>query len=92
MSEHESSHNALLLFLLGAAVGVAAGILIAPRSGKETRKRLARWKEDMEDKGEDLLEEGKELFEKGKDAVHEKVENIQKAVESAVHKVQEKNR
>lgn len=91
MSDHENLNKSLLVFLLGAAVGVAAGLLIAPRSGKETRKRLARWGEDIEDKGEELLEEGQGLFEKGKEAVQQKAENIQKAVESVVNKVQEKN-
>jgi len=90
MSDQENSNNSLLVFLLGAAAGIAAGILIAPRSGKETRKRLALWTEDMKEKGEELLEEGKELFEKDKEALQEKAEKIQKTVKAAVHNAKEK--
>ncbi len=32
-----------ILLLTGAALGAAAGILLAPESGKKTRERLAQW-------------------------------------------------
>jgi len=51
MSQHDGSKGQLLTFLLlGAAAGAVAGLLLAPRSGKETRKRLSVWKDDMRDK------------------------------------------
>ena len=42
--------------LLGAAAGAAAGVLLAPKSGKETRKMVG-------DKAKEYVEKGKEMFE-----------------------------
>lgn len=39
---NKSTGNAILGFIFGAAVGVAAGILFAPRSGAETRKKIEK--------------------------------------------------
>ena len=90
MEEKDRSSQGLLLFLLGAAAGVAAGLLMAPRSGKETRRRLGRWLEDWEDKGEGMIESGRELYEKGKETVREETDKLKKNVESVIHKAQEK--
>jgi gas vesicle protein len=59
--------------LLGAAVGAVAGILTAPKSGKETR--------------EDLKKKGKEVAEVVKEKTGEVVENTGKAVDEAKVKV-----
>jgi gas vesicle protein len=42
MGENRDSHfwDSLLTFVAGAAVGFIAGILVAPASGKETRKKI----------------------------------------------------
>jgi gas vesicle protein len=37
----------LFSFLAGAAAGVVAGLLLAPESGKETRKKLAKKATDL---------------------------------------------
>lgn len=31
------------IFLFGAALGAAAGLMLAPDAGKESRRRLAQW-------------------------------------------------
>jgi gas vesicle protein len=36
-------------FLAGAALGVAAGVLIAPESGRKTRKKIADRSKEMSD-------------------------------------------
>jgi gas vesicle protein len=82
VSEQNRGPETLLAFLLGAAVGVAAGLLLAPRSGKETRRRVQRWVDDLEDRGADLLEEGKELLEEGKDAVQAKAKKLKGVIDS----------
>ena len=47
-------------FVLGAAIGAAAALLLAPASGASTRRRLVRKGEEV---AEDLIEAGKELIE-----------------------------
>ena len=41
-------------FLLGAAAGIGLGILLAPKSGKETRKDLAKSLNDLYEKAKDI--------------------------------------
>jgi gas vesicle protein len=48
-------------FLLGAAVGAAAALLLAPESGERTRRKLVRKGEEVADY---LIDGGKELVEK----------------------------
>ena len=48
-------------FLLGAAIGAAAALLLAPASGVRTRRRLVRQGEEVADY---LIDAGKELIEK----------------------------
>lgn len=63
------SNNGLLGFIAGAAVGAALGVLLAPRSGKETREQLGDWLKDRREKGEELLARVKEEAAAKKDAV-----------------------
>ena len=44
-----SDQKAIAGFLLGAAAGTLAGILIAPSSGEETRKKIADKAIDLKD-------------------------------------------
>ncbi len=62
MSEHEEK-NAMLYLLagvgIGAIIGVAAGMLFAPKSGAETREELAKKFKDLKLKTEDWVAEQK---------------------------------
>jgi gas vesicle protein len=51
-------------FLLGAAIGAAAALLMAPASGARTRRRLVGKGEEVADY---LIDAGKELVEKCED-------------------------
>jgi len=51
-------------FLLGAAIGAAAALLMAPASGARTRRRLVAKGEEVADY---LIDAGKELIEKCED-------------------------
>ncbi|HMU96402.1 MAG TPA: YtxH domain-containing protein [Elusimicrobiota bacterium] len=82
MSDQNNNGGSLWAFLVGAGLGVAAGLLLAPRSGRESRKRLGRWIEDMEDEGRDMLKEGRDLWERGKTAAQEKTDKIKRTLES----------
>jgi len=66
-------------FLLGAAIGAAAALLMAPASGAHTRRRLVRKGEEVSDylidAGKELLEKCENLYERSgelaEDATHE---------------------
>ena len=66
----EESNNNLGWFLAGAVIGAAAALLLAPNSGKDTRKYLSKTSKDsreaMEASGRELMDRGKELYERGK--------------------------
>lgn len=74
MSDHSSSPS-LTAFLAGAVLGAAAALLLAPRSGRDTRRRLARWLEEWEDETKDLLAEGGELLREQADKVRRRVKD-----------------
>ena len=54
---------------LGAIFGAIAGLLFAPKSGKETREDIKKFAQDTKEKGE-------ELFEGAKKEVAVKLENL----------------
>lgn len=80
MSESSDS-DVMLGFVVGALLGAAAGLLLAPRSGRETRRRLQRWAENLEDRGYDLLNEGRDLLEEGREVVQEKADQVKDALD-----------
>jgi gas vesicle protein len=66
-------------FLLGAAIGAATALLLAPASGARTRRRLVRKGEEVADylidAGRELIEQCEDLYERSgelvEDAAHE---------------------
>ena len=87
MDSHDtrcSSQAVALAFLGGAIAGVAAGILLAPKSGEETRRELRGYARKAE---EEVIEKAKEaraaldeMIERGKHFVAEKREDVEAAV------------
>jgi gas vesicle protein len=67
-------------FLLGAVIGAATALLMAPASGTRTRRRLARKGEDVADY---LIDAGKELVVKCEDLY----ERSGELVEDATHEL-----
>lgn len=67
----------LLAFVIGAAVGAVAGILLAPDSGANTRKKL-------KDKMTELKEKGSEQLDRVETRIREKRDNL---VGDAEHRV-----
>ena len=65
MHHDRTDKGAYLTFgvLLGAAVGMVAGLLTAPRSGNETREKLRSRANDMHDHAKDKFEEKREMAE-----------------------------
>ncbi len=82
----KNTQNVLAGILLGAAVGLLAGVLVAPDKGKNTRKRIKRKAEDLGEslkdtygKYKDDLKEGynkyKKEFQKKKDEIVDNLTN-----------------
>ena len=65
MSEDNNNGRAgglLIAFTIGAAIGAGVALLYAPRSGKETRKLLARKGKELKDQATETIEDAKEFI------------------------------
>ena len=84
MSDTKAGDRATF-FMLGAAIGAVAALLMAPASGTRTRRRLVRKGEDAADY---LIDTGKELIEKC-ESLYERSGEL---VEDATHELSGKYR
>ncbi|NTV13774.1 MAG: YtxH domain-containing protein [Desulfobulbaceae bacterium] len=91
MNREGNNSGLVVAFLSGALVGAAAALLLAPKSGKETRKILADYGVGLKDKlpeelrkkadatiehGRHLIDRGQEMVKRGHDIVTEGREYI----------------
>jgi len=80
--------------LFGATAGVVAGLLLAPRTGEETRRLLIEKAREVLDKMDCALRESRDVIEiaiaEGQDAKGETTEAISDAMQDAIEKAQEK--
>src|ERR1700676_3622607 len=78
--------NRLSYFVLGLGVGVAAGLLFAPKSGAETRDLILtkadESKEYLRRRSEELRDTASDAIEKGKSAVAKQREQLTSAIEA----------
>ena len=63
--------------LFGALLGLAAGVLLAPAKGEDTRKKIQNAKEDYAKKAGSTVEQIQQLF--AEDALVETAETLDKA-------------
>jgi len=75
MESENNIGSGLGWFVFGTAVGVAAAILLAPGSGKATRRKLAkhatRGRKNLFNASQDAIDKGRELFERGREIAQE---------------------
>lgn len=73
-------------FTFGLGLGLAIGILFAPRSGEETRQLLRAKADESKDflkrRSEELRDSAGDLLEKGKTVVSRKKESLSAAIEA----------
>jgi gas vesicle protein len=86
----------ILSFFIGGIVGAGIALLVAPKTGEETRKIIKDFAEDKKEKVEGLIhdvkgkastyvEKGKGFIEKEKDIINKAVEAGKEAYEKEKH-------
>jgi gas vesicle protein len=89
-----SPETIILAFLGGAIGGMVAGILLAPKSGEETRCELKgqvrRTEEEIIEKAKEARAALDEVIERGKNFVDERREDVEAAVRAGREAVKEK--
>jgi len=86
----------LSYFFLGLGLGVAAGVLFAPKAGTETREFLRSKAEEgadyvkrrgteLRDSASDLVDRGKETLQRHRDSLSQAVEAGKQAYRDAVN-------
>lgn len=85
--------NKLSFFCLGLGVGVALGILFAPKSGEETREYLLSKADEGKDyvvrRGESVRESAADLIERGKQTLGQQKDKLAEAVAAGKQAYQE---
>jgi gas vesicle protein len=80
-------------FFLGAAVGAAVALLMAPRSGRETRDILAEKGNDFARKAQELATEAQgragEWIDKSRELFEEQTQRLMSAFEAGKQAVQD---
>jgi gas vesicle protein len=78
--------NKLSYFLLGLGLGVAVGVLFAPKSGEETREFLRSKADEGTDyvrrRSGELRDTASDAIERGKQNIQRKKENLSAAIEA----------
>jgi gas vesicle protein len=86
MSSETGTGEKAVFFILGAFVGAATALLLAPRSGEETRKYLASKARESADyiskQGRDLADKASGYVEKGRGYLEQQKEQIASAFEA----------
>jgi gas vesicle protein len=89
-----SSGSWLLSFILGGLIGAAVALLVAPRSGRQTREQIKDLAEDAKQKAEDYydkaksqistaMQKGVEILEQKKAEVESRVSGVKEAYRKA---------
>lgn len=86
MSNEACAGEKTLFFLVGAAIGAAAALLLAPRSGIETRKLIAAKAREGADvvatQSKTVADKASVYVERGKDLVQQQREQLAVAFEA----------
>jgi gas vesicle protein len=76
--ERETNGTVFIWFLGGALLGAAVALLVAPQSGKRTRRILGKQAEKgrktLFESSQDIVARGRELYERGREIAEETAE------------------
>lgn len=66
----EDNGGKVVWFVAGVAIGATIGLLFAPTSGEEMRKKIGQktreGRDALAESGRDMIDKGRELYEKGR--------------------------
>ena len=89
MSEQDCRRSAgkvICSFFVGGLIGAGVALLMAPKTGEETRRMIKELAEEVKEKAEDYIDQAKgtatAYVEKGKDFVEKEKNLITKSVEA----------
>ena len=86
MSGEVCSGEKTLFFLVGAAIGAVTALLLAPRSGAETRKLIAARAREGADvvvnQSKMVADMASTYLDRGKDALHQQKDHLSAAFEA----------
>jgi gas vesicle protein len=86
MSEETGTAEKALFFVLGAFIGAATALLLAPRSGEETRKLIAskarESAEYMASRTRNAAEKASSYVDKGKEVLQQQRDQLSAALEA----------
>jgi len=68
-NKKDRSDSKIGVFVLGTSIGVAAGMLLAQKTGSELRNEISEVAEQLKEKAVDIIENKDEYIETIKDAV-----------------------
>jgi gas vesicle protein len=106
MSDSEIRKNAMvggIMLIAGGLLGAAAALLLAPQSGKQTRRDIARYSRKVRRQAEDMVddfagnvhgmvetigERAEDILEKGKDMAHEAKVELLKVIDDGQAKLE----
>ncbi len=93
MSEDSGTGEKALYFVLGAFIGAATALLLAPRSGEETRKLIATKAREGADfvtaRGKNVAEKTTSYIERGKEILQSQRDQLAAAIEAGKQAYQE---
>jgi gas vesicle protein len=76
--ERENTGAVVVWFFGGALLGATVALLLAPQSGKRTRRLLGEKAEEgrksLFESGQDIVSRGRELYERGREIAEETAE------------------
>jgi gas vesicle protein len=86
MSEEATAGEKMLYLMLGAMLGAVTALLLAPRSGEETRKLIASKARESADllsnRAKDVAERTTGYVDRGKEVLHQQRDQLSAAIEA----------
>jgi gas vesicle protein len=86
MPDDSGAAEKVMCFMFGALVGAVTALLLAPRSGEETRRLIAGKAREGSDyltsRGKEVVEKASGYVERGKEAIQQQKDQLSAALEA----------